>query len=60
MTFLAKAKTWLEIKLGLRENECDVGVPGPERPMTGLLSQLPPDRRAALDKAFHAWKMKDG
>jgi len=41
---------WIKIKLGLRDNEYDTATPGPERPMTGLLSSLPPEkRRAVLD-----------
>ncbi len=41
---------WIKIKLGLRDNEYDTATPGPERPMTGLLASLPPEkRRAALD-----------
>ena len=30
---------WLKIKLGLRDNEYDTAKPGPERPMTGILTQ---------------------
>ena len=45
---------WIAVKLGIRDNEYDDGIPGPSRPMVGLFMQLPPDGRTALDKAREA------
>lgn len=39
---------WLKIKLGLRDNEYDTATPGPERPMTGVLTQIMKEKHVDL------------
>ena len=42
---------WIAVKLGIRDNEYDDGIPGPSRPMVGLAEQMPPDMLKAFLEA---------